>query len=49
VGRDGKVVGSLGNSLFKCCDFCDEITGKCGTQSLKFVEGAGFNSAVWVQ
>jgi len=26
VGRDGKVVGSLGDSLFECCDFSDEIT-----------------------
>jgi len=31
VGRDGKVVGSSGNGLCECCDFCDEITGKCGT------------------
>jgi len=46
VGRDGKLVGGLSNSLFERCDFSVEIVRKCGTQSLKFVEGVGFNSAV---
>ena len=46
MGRDGKLVGGLSNSLFERCDFSDKIARKCGAQSLKFVEGAGFNSAV---
>jgi len=41
-------VGGLSNSLFERCDFSDEIARKCGAQSLKFVEGAGFNSAVCI-